>query len=234
MERKNKKSAFCSQYYLCFILFLGQALIKKAVLGDSHPDVASTLNNLGNAWSSLGEPKKVIEYWTQALVIYKAVFGDSHPNVADILNNLGTAWHNLGDHQKAIEYYTQALEMKKAFLGDSHPDVAMTLNNLGIAWNDLGEHQKATQYFTQAYALFQQFYGEDHPHTQIAKNGLHRAMLQQLLSNFSIDEENNRSSEESFDLSAVDIHDLQMLLAQINSKQPPTPLHSPRRTHFHR
>ena len=26
MERKNKKSAFCSQYYLCFILFLGQAL----------------------------------------------------------------------------------------------------------------------------------------------------------------------------------------------------------------
>ena len=211
---ENKKAI---EYYT-------QALeIYKAVFGDSHPDVAMTLNNLGNAWSSLGEPKKAIEYYTQALEIKKAVFGDSHPDVAMTLNNLGTAWSDLGENKKAIEYYTQALEIYKAVFGDSHPDVASTLNNLGNAWSSLGEKKKATQYFTQAYTLFQQFYGEDHPHTQIAKNGLNRAMLQQLLSNFSIEEENNRSSEESFDLSAVDIHEQEMLLAQIHSEQPPTP-----------
>ena len=211
---ENKKAI---EYYT-------QALeIRKAVFGDSHPDVAGTLNNLGTAWSSLGEKKKAIEYYTQALEIYKAVFGDSHPDVAMTLNNLGAAWSSLGEPKKAIEYYTQALEIRKAVFGDSHPDVASTLNNLGNAWSSLGDHQKATQYFTQAYTLFQQFYGEDHPHTQIAKNGLNRAMLQQLLSNFSIEEENNRSSEESFDLSAVDIHEQEMLLAQIHSEQPPTP-----------
>ena len=137
-----------------------------------------------------------------------------------------------GNAFQAIEYWTQDFEISKAVFGDSHPSVADTLNNLGLAWNALGENKKAIEYFTQAYALFQQFYGEDHPHTQIAKNGLNRAMLQQLLSNFSIEEENNRSSEESFDLSAVDIHEQEMLLAQIHSEQPPTPLHSPKEPTF--
>ena len=214
------------------IEYYTQALeIRKAVFGDSHPDVAGTLNNLGTAWSDLGENKKAIEYYTQALEIFKAVFGDSHPDVAGTLNNLGNAWSSLGEKKKAIEYYTQALEMKKAVFGDSHPDVAMTLNNLGAAWGSLGDHQKATQYFTQAYTLFQQFYGEDHPHTQVAKNSLNRAMVQQLLSNCSIEEENNRSSKESFDLSAVNIHEQEMLLAQIQSEQPPT-LHPPKEPTF--
>ena len=216
------------------IEYYTQALeIFKAVFGDSHPDMASTLNNLGAAWRSLGEPKKAIEYYTQALEIFKAVFGDSHPNVATTLNNLGAAWRDLGEPKKAIEYYTQALVIYKAVFGESHPSVASTLGNLGNAWSALGDHQKATQYFTQAYTLFQQFYGEDHPHTKIAKNGLDRAMLQQLFSNFSVDEENNRSNEELFDLSTVDVHEQEMLLVQINSKQPPTP-HPPRRASPHR
>ena len=219
-ELGEKKKAI--EYYT-------QALeIFKAVFGDSHPDVASTLNNLGAAWSDLGEKKKAIEYYEKALEMKKSFLGESHPSVASTLHNLGTAWSSLGEKKKAIEYYEKALKMKKAFLGESHPSVAETLYNLGTAWSDLGDHQKATQCFTEAYALFQQFYGEDHPHTQIAKNGLNRAMLQQLLSNFSIEEENNRSSEESFDLSAVDIHEQEMLLAQIHSEQPPTPLHSPK------
>ena len=216
------------------IEYYEQALkMKKAFLGESHPSVAETLNNLGNAWSDLGEKKKAIEYYTQAMEIFKAVFGDSHPDVASTLNNLGAAWRSLGENKKTIEYYEQALEMTKAFFGTHHPSVANTLHNLGLVWSDLGEKEKATQYFKQAYTLYQEFYGEDHPNTQIAKDSLNNAMLamlamlEQLFSNLSIEKKNNRSSEESFDLSAVDIHEQEMLLAQIHSEQPPTPLHSP-------
>ena len=204
----------------------------KAFLGDSHPSVADTLNNLGTAWSDLGEKKKATQYYEKALEIYKAFLGDSHPSVAETLNNLGAVWSDLGEKKKAIEYFEKALEMTKAFFGTHHPSVANTLGNLGTAWSDLGEKKKATQYFTQAYTLYQEFYGEDHPRTQLAKDGLNNAMLEQLLSNFSIEEENNRSSEESFDLSAVDIHEQEMLLAQIHSEQPPTLLHSPEEPTF--
>ena len=36
MERKNKESVFCPQYYLCFILLLGQALNKTSSLFFFH------------------------------------------------------------------------------------------------------------------------------------------------------------------------------------------------------
>ena len=141
-----------------------QALeMTKAFLGESHPSVASTLNNLGTAWSSLGEKKKAIEYYEKALEMTKAFLGESHPSVASTLNNLGTAWSSLGEKKKAIEYYEKALEMTKAFLGESHPNVASTLHNLGTAWSDLGEKKKAIEYYEKALEMKKAFFGESHP-----------------------------------------------------------------------
>ena len=146
--------------------------MKKAFLGDSHLSVADTLNNLGLAWSSLGENKKAIEYYEKALEMKKAFLGDSHPSVADTLNNLGAAWSDLGENKKAIEYYEKALEMKKAFLGESHPSVASTLNNLGTAWSSLGEKKKAIEYYEKALEMTKSFFGESHPSVALTLNNL--------------------------------------------------------------
>ena len=146
--------------------------ISKAFLGAHHPSVANTLNNLGNAWSSLGEKKKAIEYYEKALEMTKSFLGESHPSVASTLNNLGNAWSSLGEKKKAIEYYEKALEMTKSFLGESHPSVAEILNNLGNAWRSLGEKKKATQYYAKALEIFKSFLGESHPSVADTLNNL--------------------------------------------------------------
>ena len=150
-----------------------QALeIFKSFFGESHPSVADTLNNLGNAWSDLGEKKKAIEYYEKALEIFKSFLGESHPSVADTLNNLGTAWSDLGEKKKAIEYYEKALKMKKAFLGESHPSVADILNNLGAAWSELGEKEKAIEFYEKALEMTKAFLGESHPSVAETLNNL--------------------------------------------------------------
>jgi tetratricopeptide (TPR) repeat protein len=58
--------------------------------------------------SALGEYRKAIKYYEQALSIGKEVYGERHPVVATTLNNLGQAWANLGEYEKAIEYIQKA------------------------------------------------------------------------------------------------------------------------------
>ena len=49
------------------------------------PTWPADYNNLGAAWADLGEARRAIEYYEQALAIDRQVYGDTHPNVASSL-----------------------------------------------------------------------------------------------------------------------------------------------------
>ncbi|MCE5319465.1 MAG: tetratricopeptide repeat protein, partial [Parachlamydia sp.] len=142
------------------------------VYGDEHPDVASSLNNLGSAWQDLGDAKKAIRYCEKALRIYKKVFGDEHPNMAISLNYIGSAWYDLGDAKKAIQYYEEALKICKKVYGDDHPDVASSLNSLGSAWQVLGDAKKSISYYEGALRIGKKCYGDVHPFVAVCLNNI--------------------------------------------------------------
>ena len=76
-----------------------------------NPVLAQSLDNLGNAWSSLGENKGV-EFFQQTLQMYRSVYSEkNHPMIAKALNNVGTGWFRRGEFSKAIDYHDQALKM---------------------------------------------------------------------------------------------------------------------------
>ena len=124
--------------------------IQRAVLGERHPDVANSLNNIGVAYNAKGEHDKAIEYHEKALAIQRAVLGERHPDVATSLNNIGSAYNAKGEHDKAIEYLEKALAIQRAVLGERHPDVARSLINIGNAYNAKAEHDKAVGKFRAA------------------------------------------------------------------------------------
>ncbi len=63
--------------------------LRQKVLPEGHPDIASSLDNLGVSYSDLGDYQKSLEYYQKALELRQKVLPEDHPDIAKSLNNLG-------------------------------------------------------------------------------------------------------------------------------------------------
>ncbi|KAL9965084.1 hypothetical protein ACROYT_G028829 [Oculina patagonica] len=97
---------------------------------------------LGNAYYSIGDFKKAIEYHERHLKLAKQV-GDT-AGEGRAYTNLGNAYHSLGDFKKAIEYHERHLKIAKE-VGDTAGE-GRAYGNLGIAYSRLGDFKKAIEY----------------------------------------------------------------------------------------
>jgi tetratricopeptide (TPR) repeat protein len=109
----------------------------------------TTLGNIGTAYIRLGEIRKAIEYYENALKISKEI-GDKHIE-GNSLGNLGNAYSQLGEARKAITYYEQAWEISLESR-DKHGEECH-LGNLGTAYRHLGEARKAIEYYEKALKI---------------------------------------------------------------------------------
>jgi tetratricopeptide (TPR) repeat protein len=116
---------------------------------DDEYGQALSLNNIGLAYSSLGEKQKALDYYNQALPLTRTV-GDRADEAAT-LNNIGLVYSSLGEKQKALDYYHQALPLAHT-LGD-HAGEAKMLTNIGAVYSALGKKRKALDYYNQALPL---------------------------------------------------------------------------------
>ena len=138
----------------------------------NHPDIASTLNNLGAAWRALGDERQAVSFYERALAIYEQVYQETpnHPDIASTLNNLGEAWRALGDTRKALSFLERTLAIYEQVHAEdpNHPDIASTLNNLGGAWNALGDESQTVSLLERFLAIYDQVHKEDTNQTGIA------------------------------------------------------------------
>jgi tetratricopeptide (TPR) repeat protein len=151
---------------------VGEWILKEKDKEISTKSDAFLLNALAYTIDDLGDHRKAIEYYKQALVILIEAYGEQHPQVATVLNNLGSSWYSLGDHRKAIAYYEQALAIDETVFGRDNPNVAIRLNNLGSIWKTLGDYRKAVGYYGQALSILKEVYGENHPQVATGLNNL--------------------------------------------------------------
>ena len=73
---------------------------KKLFDNKPHPDIASSLNNVGESYKNLGgfdNLKKGLQLLELALEMRKKLFDNkAHPDIATSLNNVGIGYVNLG------------------------------------------------------------------------------------------------------------------------------------------
>jgi tetratricopeptide (TPR) repeat protein len=154
-KKDNAIAELCCQYSIFDLLTLRQHPRENINWQQASLTAAKQINdkvyegnnsqNLGNAYSRLGDNRKAIEYYEKALKIARKL--QHKLGEAFSLGNLGTAYHSLGDYRKAIEYHEQSLQIKREIgnkLGEGN-----SLGSLGTAYKSLGEYRKAIDYHEQ-------------------------------------------------------------------------------------
>ena len=145
---------------------------QKEVLGEEHPDYATTLNNLAALYRSMGDYAKAEPLYVQARDVFSRVLGEEHPSYATSLNNLAGFYYSMSDYAKAEPLYVEASDIRKRVLGEEHPDYAVSLNNLALLYASMSDYTKAEPLYVQARDITKRALGDEHPLYALSLNNL--------------------------------------------------------------
>ncbi len=147
-------------------------VICEQVLGASHSDTATSLNNLAALYDDQGKYEQAEPLYQRALVIYENVLGSDNPTTVANLNNLALLYYNQGKYEQAKPLFQRTLEVSERLLGTDHPDTAKRLNNLAALHRDRSEYEQAEPLYQRALAIRERMLGPDHPDTAISLSNL--------------------------------------------------------------
>ena len=125
------------------------------------PNVATTLNNLGNLLSNTNNLKQAKDYYEEALQIRRELMGKNpeayKPYVATTLNNLGNLLSNTNNPKQAKDYYEEALQIYRELMKKNpeayKPYIAKTLNNLGNLLRYTNDLKQAQNYYEEGLQI---------------------------------------------------------------------------------
>jgi tetratricopeptide (TPR) repeat protein len=131
-------------------------IIHEQVLGHAHPEVAASLNSLGEVARLRGDEDDAARFYLQAHALYEHALGPDYPRLAYPLSNLGLVRRRQGRHQEAAEYFHRAWVVWEQALGPEHIEVAYPLIGLAASYLELGRAADALPLAERALRLREQ------------------------------------------------------------------------------
>ncbi|MDP8051720.1 tetratricopeptide repeat protein [Pasteurella atlantica] len=153
-------------------LYRRSLAITEKVMGENHPSLATTLNNLANLYRTQGKYAKAESLYKRSLAIKEKALGENHPSVATILNNLAELYRTQSKYTKAELLYKRALAITEKALGENALDVAATLSNFAGLYEAQGKYAKAESFHKRYLAIIEKELGKNHPYVATTLNRL--------------------------------------------------------------
>ncbi len=133
----------------------------KNILGANNLNYAYALSNLASLYQNIGDYKKSLSLYEQALEINKYNLGENHLDYATALNNIASIYKNMGNYDQALYLFEKALVITENNLCEHHPDYATLLNNIASIYENIGDYDQALDLFNKALKIFKNIFGEN-------------------------------------------------------------------------
>ncbi len=153
-------------------LHRGALGMRRAVLGDSHTSVGTSMRDLADVLTSRGKYDEAEGLLRDALVLHEKLYGPKHEEIASDLEGLQSTLRLRGEPAQAIVAARRCLDMRLELLGTDHLDTATAMNNLAILLLDRWELAEAEKLYRQVLAFDLRRLGELHSNTATVTNNL--------------------------------------------------------------
>lgn len=127
-----------------------QLTIRRELLGQRHPEVAATLDNIGVMLINQNRTSTVDSTLQTALALRRDVLGPAHPLVGLSLSNIGHALQARGDVHAAHDRYRQAMTILHNTLPKTEDPVIAVLINYATSLYGLGDFAAAEPVYLEA------------------------------------------------------------------------------------
>jgi tetratricopeptide (TPR) repeat protein len=143
--------------------------------GPDHPDIATSLNNLGLLYIKESAFAKAEPLLVRALAIRTRILGPEHPFTALSLNNLAWLYYKQNNNAKAEPLYLRAIAIAEKALGPDHTGLALGFDNLGLLYTSQANYAKAEPFYLRGLMIREKALGPDHldTATSLISLGLH-------------------------------------------------------------
>ncbi|MBA4147674.1 MAG: tetratricopeptide repeat protein [Verrucomicrobia bacterium] len=137
--------------------------MRRKLLGNEHPELATSLESLGLLLRS-GRPytedkQLVLQLFTEALAIRRKVFGNESAEVAKALHLLGLAFEDQRKLKESESNYREALAIRERLLGPEHEDIVRSLDGLSYTLKLQGKLVEGESLARQALAMGIKLFG---------------------------------------------------------------------------
>jgi len=136
--------------------------IRKAHLGESHPDTLMSLYNMGNVYAEMKDNQKAIENLTKALKRGKNSKDFSKVDMADIVLSLARVYDDLGNYKKSMEYYEKGITFLTIGKEADSLYFVMNLLHMAATCESAGIFDKAARYCKKAIDVRKKLFPEGH------------------------------------------------------------------------
>jgi serine/threonine protein kinase/tetratricopeptide (TPR) repeat protein len=146
--------------------------IRRAELGDEHPDTLASLANTGLLLKQKGEFAEAEAYYREAVRGMRRTLGDDDPYTITWISNLGRLLQDRGEIAEAEVFFREALERRRRVLGDDDPDTLVSMSIMGSLLRSLDRLEESEVHCREAYEGFRRTLGDDHRLTLTAMSQL--------------------------------------------------------------
>lgn len=144
----------------------------RTLRGDSHPNKAIMLSNIGEVHYYLGNYQEAFLNCRQALRMSEKRLGMRHPNLVPIINKFARVLREQKQFDDALDHYRRALHIVEKQFEIDHPYLAVVLQNIGMTYFSQEKYDAARRYMYRTVEITEKALGPEHPYLGLVLNNI--------------------------------------------------------------